>query len=350
MEPRLRVWAAGALSVGVGGALLVLAGRALEWEELGRWWGGTDRARVAGAMVGYVGLFGVVHLLRLWRWKYLLGHLGDFKLGAILRATAVGSAAILLLPLRLGELVRPYALSRETGCAMSAALGAAVVERVVDGLCIALLLFATLATYEGGGSTAFVGALGWLALAVFSGALGVCLLALWRRAWTLSVLRGLLSRVSVGLALKVEGLLGDFLDGVQGLRQGRSLLGFLAMTLGYWGLNGASIAFLAKVGFELPLGVWDGMTVLAILVVGIMIPAGPALAGNYEWFTLQALGLFASPAQVGAQGAACVAAMHALQFLVQVLPGVVLAWGRGGVLGLRREAQGAAQAGGAGGA
>ena len=28
--------------------------------------------------------------------------------------------------------------------------------------------------------------------------------------------------------------------------------------------------------------------VLAILVVGIMIPAGPALAGNYEWFTLQA--------------------------------------------------------------
>jgi uncharacterized protein (TIRG00374 family) len=338
-----RAWLALLVSVLIGVALLWWAGRGLSWEALSSWARGVDKGRVVVALAGYAALFGLVHFLRMWRWVYLLRHLGEYSPWVVLRASAVGSAAILLLPLRLGELVRPYVLARDTGCALSAALGTAVVERVVDGLVITFLLFATLSSYEGSESTLFATALGYVCLVIFAGALLVCLGALWRREGTMSVLGWVLGRVHPGLSRVLLGMLGAFLDGVQSLREGRSLVQFLLVTLAYWGVNGLSIGFLASEGFGLPVGPWEGMTVLAILVVGIMIPAGPGLAGNYELFTLKALGLFASASEVSAAGAAFVGSMHAVQFLVQVLPGLLLVWGRGGLLGLRREAEAAVE-------
>ncbi len=316
-------WALG-LSLTVGIALMFVAVRNLEVAPLQTYLLQADYVRIGAALAVYVALFGGVHGLRLWRWRYLLGTVGDFSPGEVLRAAAIGSAAILLLPLRLGEFVRPYLLSRETGCSMSAAVGTAVVERVVDGLCITFLLFVTLTHYDGEGSTAVVRGLGVVCLLVFGGAFGVCLAALWGRAWVLSRLERALGWISKGLAKRVVGLLGSFLEGVEGLRQGKALGAFVGMTLAYWGLNGLSIAFLASWGFALGLSPWEGMTVLAILVVGIMIPTGPALAGNYELFTLEALGLFVAPSQVQTAGAAFVAAMHLAQFFVQVLPAIWL--------------------------
>ena len=302
-----------------------------------------DGGRLALALAAYAALFGIVHVIRMWRWAWLLRHLGDFSVGQVLRAAAVGFTAIILLPLRLGELVRPYMLSRETGCSMSAALGTAVVERVIDGLFIALLLFATLATYEGSGSTVFAAALGYACLGIFASALVVLLLGIWRREQTLGALERLLGLISAALAGKIVGLLRSFLDGVEGLREGRALASFLGLTLAYWGINGLSIAFLGWFGFGLALGPWAGMTVLAILVVGIMIPTGPGLAGNYELFALEALGLFLPAEEVRVAGAAFVASMHAVQFVVQALPGLILlGWRRDSLLAMRREAQRAA--------
>lgn len=337
-----RAWVAMVISAVIGAVLLWLAARDLEWRPIEAWLRGVDGGRLALALVGYTALFSLVHFLRMWRWVYLLRHLGDFSPRVVLRAAAVGSAAILLLPLRLGELVRPYVLARDTGCTISAALGTAVVERVVDGLTITFLLFVTLASYQGEGSTGFAVVLGYICLAVFVGVLVVCLLALWKRQQTVYVLNRVLGRVHPKL-MALVGMLEAFLDGIQSLRQGRSLLAFLAVTLAYWAVNGLSIAFLAWWGFGLPIGPWEGMTVLAILVVGIMIPAGPGLAGNYELFVLKALALFAPASQVASAGAAFVASMHVLQFLVQVLPGAALVWGRGGMGALRRDAERAAQ-------
>ena len=58
----------------------------------------------------------VVHLLGIYfravRWRHLTSPLADYPLplAAHLRATAVGAMAINLLPLRLGELIRPWFL------------------------------------------------------------------------------------------------------------------------------------------------------------------------------------------------------------------------------------------------
>jgi len=333
----------------IGAVLLFFAARELDFEQLESFLRGADWGRLALGLAGYCGLFGVVHAVRTWRWLYLVRPLGEVRAWTVIRAGLIGFAAIILLPFRLGELVRPYVLSRETSIPMSAALGTVVVERVIDGLFITLLLFLTLWTYDGGASTTFATSLGLVSLCVFTGALGVCVLALWKRSLATNLVARVVGWVSPSIAGKLVGMLGTFIDGIGAMRGARDLLPFLGLTLAYWTVNGLSIAFFGAWAFGLGLTPWAGMTLLAILVVGIMIPAGPGLAGNYEFFALQALALFEPAGTVAAVGGAFVAAMHIGQFVTQVAPGLVLVWwprrdgSRLGLWALSRAARTAAE-------
>ena len=84
----------------------------------------------------------VTHFFRSWRWNYLLRPLGAaLPLRRLLPISSVGFMAILALPVRLGEFVRPYFVTREGRVRMSAAVGTVAVERIVDGLLISILFF-----------------------------------------------------------------------------------------------------------------------------------------------------------------------------------------------------------------
>nr|MBA3394114.1 flippase-like domain-containing protein [Deltaproteobacteria bacterium] len=90
-------------------------------------------------LVTYLGLLVVVQLCRALRWNNLLAPLGvRIPTGPLLAISSVGFMAILALPARLGELVRPGLLRRRGDLSASAALGTVAVERVVDGLLVSL--------------------------------------------------------------------------------------------------------------------------------------------------------------------------------------------------------------------
>nr|MBP6833239.1 flippase-like domain-containing protein [Deltaproteobacteria bacterium] len=86
----------------------------------------------------------VVHWFRAWRWTYLLRPVAKVPQGRIIAYAWVGFFAIMMLPLRMGEVVRPILLRREGRISGSAAMGTIAAERVLDGLFVALLLAATL--------------------------------------------------------------------------------------------------------------------------------------------------------------------------------------------------------------
>src|SRR4029078_11921215 len=66
---------------------------------------------------------------------------GAVRLRCVLPFSSVGFMSILALPIRLGEFVRPYFVTREGRIRMSAAVGTVAVERIVDGLLISILFF-----------------------------------------------------------------------------------------------------------------------------------------------------------------------------------------------------------------
>lgn len=315
------------LANGIGAFFLWLTARELPLDQIEEGLKRLEGAHLALWSAVFVAVYIVCHGARIVRWYDLVRPLDEtIEPMKVHRVCLVGFTAILLLPLRLGELIRPYLLSRRSSLGMSALLGTAVVERVIDGLVMTGLLFLTLATYQGGGSTGFAYTVGAISAAVFLGALSFCLGAYWRRKQTVGLVHKLFGLVSEGLAEKLAGLLEAFIDGFKALVEAKTIGRFLVLTILYWGSNAVSMWLLARWGFGLDVGLWDMVTVMALLVIGIMIPAGPAMAGNFEYFMTRALGLFVVLEVFGVEVTAFAACVHILQFLVIVIPGFVVMW------------------------
>lgn len=314
----------------IGIVFLWLTVRELPVGELVPYLRQADTARLLLFGGLYLVLYGISHWARIWRWSHLVEPLGeDVEKRQIDRVCAVGLTAIFLLPLRLGELVRPYLLGRKTKISASAALGTAVVERVIDGLLMTGLMFAALLLFVGTGEgTGFAYWAGGIGAAIFVPTLLGCVLVLRYRSRTLSVISKIGTPISESLTERVCELVDKFIQGFEGLRSSRSLGQFMWGTAVYWGMNVLSMWVLARYGFELDVGLIDVFVIMPILIVGIMIPAGPAQAGNFEYFLTNGFGLFVPLAQadIGAKVAIFAPAIHILQFIVIVIPGFFVMW------------------------
>lgn len=274
------------------------------------------------AVLLFVLMYTVVHGVRIWRWYYMLRPLGMRRFGPALSAGAIGLAAVVIVPLRLGELVRPYLIARDTDVPMSAALGTAVVERVIDGLVVTGMLFVLLLTLPTrADGPAAVWTAGTIAAVIFVSTSIVLVFAWLKRGPTLRVLEAIGNRISRGLTTKALALLEGFLDGVATLRRaGRDLAGFTATTALYWVLNAASMAYLAQ-AFGLELGVLEAAAAMSILVIGIMVPGAPGHIGTYEYFFQAGLAMFIAVDAQPERVIAYIATLHVLQFLVQIVLG-----------------------------
>src|SRR5574340_1211380 len=105
---------------------------------------GTDFQGVMAGLtkIGYVYILAfllissLMQLIRTWRWGLILNPLGKIGQLTLFAIANVGFLAIMALPARLGELGRPYLLSRNSSIKMSAAIGTVFVERMLDGVAI----------------------------------------------------------------------------------------------------------------------------------------------------------------------------------------------------------------------
>ncbi len=84
-------------------------------------------------------------LIRALRWRLLLEPVGAWTtLRSRWAALNIGFMVTNLFPARLGEIVRPLALSRMAPVSMSEALGTVVLERILDAVAIVILTVVTL--------------------------------------------------------------------------------------------------------------------------------------------------------------------------------------------------------------
>ena len=267
-------------------------------------------------LLPYVGVLVAIHYLRVLRWAPLLRPIAEVDFKRLNRVSAVGFMYLFVLPLRLGELARPYLIADRGDIKMSQALATIVVERVVDGLIVALALFCVLFFLPGHGGAGFaeIQVAAWIALAVFGGALVVLFAAAVRREWTTRTLLRLIGLVSKGLARKVVDVLESFLDGLAVLPNARYFLGFVAWSLVYWGLNGYGYYVLALgfAGLHVPL--LGAYAMMCCVVVGMMLPNPPANVGVYWYFLLKPLALYGV-----ATGDASATAFALLAWLGQLL-------------------------------
>lgn len=274
----------------------------------------------------YVGVLLLTHLLRATRWRFLIAPVKELPLREVIALNWIGFFAIFALPLRLGEMARPALTKLRHDVSLSAGIGTVAVERVVDGLvtsvCVAWALFALPHLDSDDPLVRALPFYGYLALTVFGCAFLALGVFLWQRAFAVratQVVFGLLStRLGALLADKVDGVA----DGIRSLASLRLTAGFLVETVIYWVTNAGGMWLLAW-GCGIPMGPGHAVALMGILAIGILLPTGPGLFGNFQLAISTALKLYFAVELVGSHGAVFIFLLYAIQAVVIVLTGII---------------------------
>jgi hypothetical protein len=298
-----------ALGLAVSTAALWLT---LRGKDLGAIWRAAASADYAW-LVPYVLILGVIHLARTWRWGILLEPVAKVPFSRLNAVSAVGFMALMVLPFRIGEFARPYLIAERPRIRVSATLSSVVVERVADGVFTAALLVMTLlAVPDGTPGLHFLRVGGVAVFAAFAGLLVFLVVAYRNRAAAVRFTHRLLDPVSPRVADRVSGMMDAFIHGLRLVPSRRKLAGFFLLTAAYWGLNGWGMAVLAR-AFDIHLTIWQAYTVLGVLVVGVMIPAGPGMVGTFQAATVLGMSLFVDKAVLDTRGTAYANVLWAVQ-------------------------------------
>jgi uncharacterized protein (TIRG00374 family) len=225
-------------------------------------------------------------LIRAFRWRLLLEPVGArTTLRARWAALNIGFMVTNLFPARLGEVARPFALSRMTRASMSAALGTVVLERVLDAVAIVVLTLVTmLSPAFPAGATVFGRPVGFTLLVaglVAGGLLAVVFAAAYRPAGIVRVVHGLASHLHAEWGHRAARGLEVLLSGLRLLRRPAPLAGALlwSLLLWLWMAAGFWTAFRA---FGLNLGFTAAMFTECALSLFEALPAAPGFLGTMQ--------------------------------------------------------------------
>lgn len=233
----------------------------------------------------------LIMFLRSYRWGIILNPLERVSQKVLFPITAVGLMAVVLLPLRMGELARPLLVSKRSEIRISSALGTIAVERIFDGLTLMLLLllttyFAQLPrwAYQAGISVMifFVLILFFLVLLIFKKDFSL--------KWVGFILRRFPDRIA-GYGLR---LLTSFADGLKVLPDIKRVILVVLLSFLVWLIIGLCIYLLFH-SFHFNLPFIAAYVVLVLTTLGIMVPTAPGFVGNFHLLCIVGLALFGIP-------------------------------------------------------
>lgn len=230
------------------------------------------------------------------RWKFLLAPLGNFRpLKELFPSTIIGFAFNNVLPAHLGEFVRVFVFSRQTGLPRTAVLSSIVLERIFD--VIAILTFLMLGLFlvdsakidpQIAQSAMVFGVLVCIGLAV------AAVYLIWTKPVVALVERCLnfFAFIPAGLREKIVGIVETGAEGLASLRSGKLLAGILLTTYLQWFLNGLTI-HLALWAFGIEITPAISAIVLGATAIGVTIPSSPGYFGVIQICFLLVLKFFA---------------------------------------------------------
>lgn len=263
----------------------------------------------------YVACLVGVHGFRAARWRHLLRPLGHVPTRSVVATSFIAFAAVMFLPLRTGEVVRPLLIARRGTVKGWEAAGTVGAERIIDGLALSsVLLIGLLSTTPVDPLPDRIGELpvpvaavpdaAYSALALFAVMLVVLVGFYRQRTLARRLVRSTVGLLSTNLARRVSSVVGRVADGLRFMPSARRLAPFLFETACYWALNAGSLWLLA-VGCGLDtIGFAEACVIMGCIGIGILVPAAPGYFGTFQLSVYVALAMFVPPATVTGAGSA----------------------------------------------
>jgi len=278
----------------------------------------------------------VVITLRTYRWRHLLEPIGEVPLRKMMGICLVGFGYIAFAPFRMGEIARPYLISRDSKITFTQAVGTVAAERIIDGLVLSLFLLAALLTstplsplpdHLGKLSlpVAAVPKAAYGALVLFACAFVAMGVFYWARDWARKLTRAVFGLVSIKLADFLTDKVERVADGLSFLPATRSSLPYLRDTLIYWAFC-ILYTWTTFKGCGIDATLPQTMVVLGVVGLGILVPSGPGFFGGFQLAAYCALAMFFPEEVVLGKGALYVFLSFAVQHGYNLLGMLVGVW------------------------
>lgn len=316
---RIAVFVSGLLSL----TILLVLGMRLDWSVLL-----TELGKLHWA---YIPLLIFITLAIFWvralRWRHLLPEGAGVSRVSLFEATLVGATATFILPLRVGEVVRPWVLSRWKPVKFSAGFASIVVERAFDALTLLLLLGVTIAHLEAVPPIVSAGAKVVMVLAV---AVLMIMVTAYLGANQLvrlgeRMIMAILGKKWPALAEKLVGMVEGFLKGLRGVSSLKDLAWSIFWSVILWGLL-VGLYQVGLLGFGVEASIWVGVTACVMIALAVAAPGAPGFVGTFQLGCVVALAIFGYSEEFGV---AYSIILHAIQAVTVVICGFVILHRRG---------------------
>ena len=230
------------------------------------------------ALILYV--LGVI--ARAFRWSVLLRPVRRIHTWKLLPITAIGFMANNVLPLRTGEVVRSFVLSRNYQVRKSSALATIAVERIFDGLTMVGFMLVAALFVDFTSDLRHVMTVAVILFAIAIAALGVMTFAQGLRA---RLLKFALRLLPTSIGHRVEQLAEAFFSGLESLRSPQAM-GLVALSsIVAWSFEASMYWVIARAfggSIESVMGVAETLLTTGVANLATLVPSSPGYVGPFE--------------------------------------------------------------------
>ncbi len=262
--------------------------------------------------------------LRARRWRPILDPVAPKLPFAVLwPATAIGVAINNVVPARVGELMRAFALTRETPrVKLPAALASIAVDRLFDGLVVLCLTLVAMLmpAFPRNARVGDLSAVRWAIIGLLlMGGLMVALYAVvFFPAWLIRLYEGLSRRLAPRLEAPGRAALQAFADGLSVLRHGPRFAAVFGWATVLWLTNALSF-WLAFRAVGVPASFSTALFLQGIVAIGVAVPSAPGFFGVFEACAIIGLAVYGVPRD---QAVTWAIGYHILSFIPITLIGM----------------------------
>lgn len=278
-------WLRIAISVGLSALFLWLAVRGVHWGEAA--------SALRGANYLWVLLMLPVTVwtlvIRAQRWRVFLQAVGVPPLRPLVSATNIGFMANMILPLRIGEVIRPVLLSRRAHLPLSGVLASVLLERIFDMFTILFLFGLSVSVVTVSDQ---VRQWGWMLTGLAVAVAAVIVLIRLQERLALRIARRIADLLPRNVGEPAYGFAQGFVQALEMLDSPMAYVRAFAWSLYLW----MAISLIYVFGFwafHMDVPELRGALVLTTLVaIAVSVPSAPGFIGSFQLGCVLALRIF----------------------------------------------------------
>ena len=261
-------------------------------------------------------------IIRAIRWKMLVTPIQKVSFESTFSATMIGYMGNNILPFRLGDLLRAFAFSKNTGITKSTTLASLLLERILDLLTTLMALGLVLVYFPN--FPLWAARVGYVALLLVAVLVAFTVFMQFKNDYVLRFTKFILKPMPDKWNSTIAKKLISFSEGLQVVSQYKKYLGLLIVSILHWPIYISTVWFTFQ-AFDYSYGIIESFVVLVFITFAVAIPSAPGYVGTFHGFVVASMALFGLG---GDSARAFAVVLHAVNYVPVTLVGLYYFWKR----------------------